>query len=170
MLKRSVDLNEKENEMQKIDESVKKMWDEYLTMLNKNDKELEYTSWHFCNDKANANELADLVLSGVKRATTSLYCLYEMEGEELPLVDEHSIITNWDGIAQCIIRTTNVEIVPFNDVSERFANLEGEGDKSLKYWKTVHISAFSKELMNHNLLFSDDMKVVCESFEVVHST
>lgn len=35
-------------------------------------------------------------------------------------------------------KTTNVYIVPFNEVSIKYAFKEGEGDKSLSYWRRVH--------------------------------
>jgi len=48
------------------------------------------------------------------------------------------------------------------------AEIEGEGDKSLKYWRRAHISFFSRELEEYNMKFTEDMPVVFEEFEVVY--
>lgn len=156
--------------MAKEHESIKAMWTKYLESI---DESIEitnksYNAWHFCNDEKNANKLANLVSNGTKKATTSLYYSYQLEKEPLPVVGQHNIILNWDGIAQCIIRSINIELVPFNEVTEAFAKAEGEGDQSLNYWKKVHKTAFENELMTVEKNFSEDMIVVCEEFEVVY--
>lgn len=44
----------------------------------------------------------------------------------IPKVGDYSIITDWDGKAQCIIQTTQMDIVPYKDVTEEFARWEGK--------------------------------------------
>lgn len=150
--------------------SVKKMWEDYLSLIGESVKNTHksYTSWYFCDNERSANNLAELVKEGTKRGTTGLYESYKIDNEELPTSDTYSIITDWNGIAQCIIRTKKVTILPFRDVSEELANIEGEGDKTLKYWTKVHIDVFTRELKEFNMEFSQDMLVVFEEFEVVY--
>lgn len=126
-----------------------------------------YSAWHFCDNESDANELADLVLSGKKRATAGLLWSYEAEGEPLPVVGDLNIVTDWEGRARCVIRTTSVEVVPFADVTPEFAAIEGEGDGSLGYWREVHEAAFTRELAGASQAFEPSMPVVCECFEVV---
>lgn len=150
--------------------SVKEMWENYLISIgddidNTNKK---YISWHFCDNEEDANSLAELVKQGIKRATTGLYYLYEIEGEILPQVGELSVIIDWQGKAQCVIETKEVSLIPFKEVTEEFAKIEGEGDKSLKYWRDVHINAFNRHLKEFNKEFQEDMLVVCEEFETVY--
>ena len=45
---------------------------------------------------------------------------------------------------------------------------EGEGDRSLEYWREVHKKFFRECLEEYGLEFSENMKVVCEEFEVVY--
>ena len=42
--------------------------------------------------------------------------------------------------------------------------MEGEGDKSLDYWRKVHIKFFEEEFGDK---FNEDMEVLCEEFELV---
>jgi len=149
--------------------SVKKMWDAYLNHIGDDtvNTDKSYTSWHFCNDEENCNELAELVKIGQKKATASAVRSYEFEGEELPKVGDHSIITNWEGEAQFIIKTSRIDIVPFREVTEEFAATEGEGDGSLEYWRDAHIYFFKEEFEEIGEEFTEDALTVCERFEVV---
>ena len=70
---------------------------------------------------------------------------------------------------QCIIRTTSVDVVPFEQVSAEFAAAEGEGDRSLEYWREGHWHYFALELAEFGREPSVDMPVVCERFEVVYA-
>ncbi len=149
--------------------SVEKMWKEYLDSLEEEkDGPSEYDAYSFCNDEESANRLAALVKEGKKRATSSLYLLYELEGEELPAINSYSIILNWTGDAQCVIRNTKVSLIPFNEVTNEFAKSEGEGDLSLEYWQEAHRAFFIEALKEIDKEFTEDMLVVCEEFEVVY--
>ncbi len=148
--------------------SVKNMWTEFLNSTNLViEQGTEYEAYSFSDDKESANELARLVREGKKRATSSLYYFYELEEEELPDVDDYSIILDWDGVAQCIIRNVKISVLPFNQITEEYARSEGEGDMSLEYWRKVHKDFFIEELREFDMTFSEEMKVVCEEFEVV---
>ena len=150
--------------------SVKAMWSNFLEKTGKkNEKTNEpYTSWYFGGDKETADELAELVLSGTKRATASLYESYVFEDEPIPKVGDYSIITDWEGEAKCIIQTTAINICPFKEVTEEFARREGEGDKSLTFWRDVHRHFFSLECNDMSKTFNEEMLVICEEFEVVY--
>lgn len=126
----------------------------------------EYDSWAFGVD---ADELAALVLEGKKTATSSAYDLYEADGEKLPEVGEYSIILDSNDNAICVIRTVSVKVAKFCDVDCEFAKKEGEGDRSLEYWKKVHEDFFRGELSEIGKSFDTEMTVVLEEFEVVFS-
>lgn len=112
--------------------------------------------------------LAELARSGVKTATSSAGTLYELEGEPLPEVGECSVILDSRDQAVCVIRTTRVYTLPFDQVTAEHAYSEGEGDRSLDYWRRVHEEFFRAELAEAGLVFAPDMPVVCEEFEVVY--
>jgi uncharacterized protein YhfF len=151
-------------------ESVRKMWGDYLHALGEDPATADkaFTAWHFCDNEQDARELAALVKAGQKRATASVYWAYEHEQEPLPAVGEYSVIVDWEGEAHCVIRTTSVAIVPFNEVTADFARIEGEGDRSLDHWRQVHWACFSRELQAMGKHPEEAMPVVCETFEVVY--
>ncbi len=144
------------------------MWQEY-TMLNPN--ATQYEAWAFGGTTDDMpNILAELVLNGTKTATASLHYFYQLENEPLPKVGSYNIILNTNNEAVCITKTTNVYTTPFLDVSVDHAFKEGEGDRSLTYWREVHREFFAKDLSSMGITFSDSMLVVCEEFEVVYPT
>lgn len=127
----------------------------------------EYETWAYGGDP---DRLAELTRTGVKTATSSAGPLYGLEGEPLPQAGEYSVILDSQDEAVCVIRTTRVYTVPFDQVSAGHARREGEGDRSLEYWRRVHEDFFRRELAEAGLEFSLDMPVVCEEFEVVYPT
>ncbi|MEI3607393.1 ASCH domain-containing protein [Pseudogracilibacillus sp. SE30717A] len=148
-------------------ESAIQLWEEYKE-INRQTPE-DYDVWAFGNSKAMADELAELVLSGIKTATASNYILYELENEKLPYPGLFNIILNGNEEAVAIIETTDIEIIPFNKVTEEHAYLEGEGDRSLDYWRDVHEKFFEEEFSSINQTFDETMLVVCERFKVVYT-
>ena len=134
-------------------------------MWNASGIQAEYEAWPFGDDP---DTLAELVRTGVKTATASAYPFYELEGEDLPKAGEYSVILNTKDEAVCIIRTTKVYVTPYREVTAEQAWKEGEGDRSLDYWRRVHEAFFRKELEAVGLIFTEDMGVVCEEFEVVY--
>ena len=124
-----------------------------------------YEAWPFGEAP---DKLAELVVQGVKTATCSAYDLYQINNEPLPKTGDYSIILNSNNEAVCIIKTLKVYVTEFQKVSAEHAFKEGEGDRSLEYWRKVHVNFLTNELATVNLPFDESAKVVCEEFEVVY--
>ncbi len=125
----------------------------------------EYEAWAYGDD---LDRLAELTRAGGKTATASAGVWYERGEEPLPRTGEYSVILDSREEAVCVIRTTRVFTVPFDQVTAEHAQKEGEGDRSLAHWRRVHEDFFRAELAEAGLEFSPDMPVVCEEFEVVY--
>ncbi len=117
---------------------------------------VDLEKWKFGKDN---NELISLVLFGKKTATSSLY----KSDMKLPVIGEESIICYDDETEACIIKTVDYKIMKFNEMTENYAKLEGEGDLSLNYWKNVHYDFFK----SIDSTFNDESKILFEIFEVV---
>lgn len=151
--------------------TVKEMWHEYLNTLDQNNlfRLSNIHVWHFCDNKKDADECARLVLSGIKRATSPSIWELKLNNEKIPEVNDIDLITDWDGIAKCIIRTVAVEILPFHRVTPKHAALEGEGNGSLKYWRKAHQAYYERVLEGSNYQFQKNMPIAFQQFEVIHS-
>lgn len=124
-----------------------------------------YEAWAFGEAP---DKLAELVVQGIKTATCSAYDLYQVEDEPIPAVGDLSVILNSKDEAVCIVKTTSVYVTEFNKVSSEHAYKEGEGDRSLEYWREVHVNFLTNEFASVQRTFDENTKVVCEEFEVVY--
>ncbi|HHQ6548731.1 TPA: ASCH domain-containing protein [Serratia fonticola] len=118
-------------------------------------------AWPFGDSAEMADELADLVIKGVKTATCCSLSSFKNE-EESPTIGGYSIILNGKGDPVCVIRTIAMRIIRFCDVTDELAKKEGEGDLSLRYWKQGHKQFFQREGS-----YCDTMELVAEEFELV---
>ncbi len=125
-------------------------------------------AWYFCDNEADANELGALVLAGIKTATCSLRWVYDHTGERIPAVGDLSIITDWDGNPLGIIETVEITIRPYDQVDAAFAHDEGEGDRSLEYWRAAHWRFFSRECAELGREPARDMPLICERFRLIY--
>ena len=79
-----------------------------------------------------------------------------------------NIITDYNGKAKAIIKTQKVDTIPFNQVSENYAELDmATKDNALAKWKKAYWGFFSSELKKQDNLPTEDMLIVCETFEKV---
>ncbi|EOI06866.1 hypothetical protein UAY_00208 [Enterococcus moraviensis ATCC BAA-383] len=150
-----------------MNQSAIELWSRY-----KKESDLthdHYEAWAFGNSPEMADELLAHVLNGEKTGTSSLHMLYELdlEEEKMPEVGNYSVLLDGKEQAQAVICTKVVDILPYSQISEVHGYLEGEGDRSLNYWRHVHQPFFEQELKKYDLTFSEDMLIVYELFEVV---
>ena len=143
---------------------AKELWSQFVGAHPEHEN-ARYEAWSFGVDP---DELAELTLQGIKTTTTSGHELYEIDNEALPTENEFNVILDGSDHATCITKTTKVYVTPFNEVSEQHAFKEGEGDRTLAYWRRVHTDFFLEEYGKNNLVFDEEALVVCEEFEVVH--
>ena len=153
--------------MVNVPESVQPFWAKFQASIGYDASPLFYEAFHFDDNEATANALAALVLSGQKRATAGLLWINELANKPLPKVGALSVVTDWQGAPLCIIESTHIEIVPFDSVGDSFAAIEGEGDKTLRYWREAHWRFFSRECQRIGREPDLHMPVVCEQFKVV---
>jgi uncharacterized protein YhfF len=120
-----------------------------------------YEAWGFGGPSfpEMATELALLVRDGPKRATAGL----ADDSEPVPNVGDLSVILDGAGSPVCVIRTTEVGVQRFADVDEAFAWDEGEGDRTLAWWREAHRGFF--ERLGQRM--DDDTLMVLERFELL---
>ncbi len=124
--------------------------------------------WAFGDSPELADQLVALVLQGIKTATADLVWTVEFEARSIPKAGDYSVVLDGDGDALCIIMTTAVTVRPYEDVPPEFAYDEGEGDRSLDYWRQAHWSYFGRRCIEMGREPALTMPIVCEHFRVVY--
>lgn len=73
------------------------------------------------------------------------------------------------GLAWCLVRVSSVEETPFSQVPQAWAEVEGEGDLSLRWWQDAHRAYYQKQCALWGLTWSDAYLVVCEAWNLVEA-
>lgn len=143
-----------------MDRLVQEFWDSFIEEKGL-DEDTDYVQiFRLGRNEGESNRLLKLVLRGKKRATTCLYT-----DDILPEKGDYGIVTDWDGVPRCVIRTTRVQIIPFNEITLEQALKEGE-DKTLEAWRETHREVYSRNAEQLGCEFSEDTKIVYEDFHV----
>ena len=114
------------------------------------------------------DSLTQLAVDGEKRGTAHMKLHFEHEKLKIREPGDYWIVTKSSGEPVCVVRVTNVDILPFDQVGEKFAASEGEDDLSLRYWREAHKAYFMAQCEMWDEEWRDDMPIVCESFELVY--
>ena len=151
-----------------VDPSVQIMWTDFINSNPEFTKADLPESYYFHNNKEDANRLVTLITNGKKKAGSAPYFLYKEAAADLPKVKSKSIITDYDGTAQCIIEITKVDTIPFNQITKEYAALDmGTTLQPLNKWKQAHWAFFSNAMEQSGKTPTEDMLVVCEKFKVI---
>ena len=147
--------------MKPIQSGVDEIWGAYVAATGATGP---YTAWGFADDSHPElmSKLGLLVRDGPKRATAGREEDFNDE-EPIPSPGDHHVILDGEGHPICIIRTTSVEIRPFGQVDAQFAWDEGEGDRTLEWWRAAHVRYFASV----GTPIDDDTHLVLERFEKV---
>ena len=150
-----------------MSDQLQEFWFRFLQakQLSKETKYLE--AFYFDCNRESANKLLDLVLQGKKKATASSLYHYQSTGEDIPKVGDLTIVTDFDGKAYAVIRTTNVQIIAFKDLTFDVVKREGEDD-SLESWRRNHINFYQEDGRLNGYVFDEEMPVVFEDFVLVY--
>ncbi len=115
-------------------------------------------SFSFGDSPGLADQLLDLALIGKKRAT----CWPASQGGKGAEVGKRWMAQDSQGRPRALLETVELTRRRFEDVDESFAYDEGEGDRSLDYWRQAH-----REYFIDQGTFSEDMELYCERFRLV---
>lgn len=150
--------------------SAAALWADYVTTVPEaeRDRLVEPEVWAFGDSPELADELSVLVVQGVKTATADLVWTVEFEGRSVPQAGEYNVILDGHDAAVCIMQTTHVSIRPYDEVPPEFAYDEGEGDRSLAYWRDAHWRYFGRRCAEMEREPTLKMPVICEHFRVVY--
>jgi uncharacterized protein YhfF len=114
-----------------------------------------------------ADELAALVLSGVKRAHATLHRDFQKDLEPLPQPGDHLVVLDGQGQPRAIVRTTHVELRHFNEIDDVFAFEAGEGDLTLRWWLTAHRQDYAERAEAEGFEVDEHVELVLEHFDLV---
>jgi uncharacterized protein YhfF len=119
---------------------------------------VELESFAFGDTSKLVDEMIELVRIGKKTAT----CWTASEGDKGVVLGKRWIVKDGRGRPGAILETIELTRRRFEEVDAAFAYDEGEGDRTLAYWRQAHTEYFTGRSE-----FSPDMELYCERFRVV---
>ena len=151
-------------------DAIEAYWQGFLATLPPDSpiRDRTYTADVFGDTPELADELGALVVEGTKTATCSALWQYQAGDDPMPAAGDIWIVLDGRNEPLCIVETTEVAILSFEQVDARFAWEEGEGDRSLDYWRKAHWDFFSRTLPAIGKEPGKDMPLVCERFRVIY--
>jgi uncharacterized protein YhfF len=114
-----------------------------------------------------ANELAELTVAGIKRATAGLVRQFGPAGEPPPVVGSYVVLVDGASRPRAVWRTIEVRIGPLNSVDEQFAWDEGEGERTREWWLAAHRRFFGRRAVVEGFQMHDEIETTFERFEIV---
>ena len=150
--------------------SVRQYWKQYLNSLPAGVERRPSLagSFSFGTNPTSAADIARLVVDGTKTATGSLLWTYEAGQRELPKRGDLWVVTHGGDDPVCIVETTAVEVLPYDEVSEAYARAGGEGDRSLASWRRIYWQYIEHECERIGRGPSEQTPLVMERFRVVY--
>lgn len=114
-------------------------------------------TFQFGDSPTLADELLALVLAGRKTAT----CWPVRDGQQTH-VGKRMVALDGQGRPRALLETLELSQRRFDEVDASFAFDEGEGDRSLAYWRDVHRDCFTRIDR-----YAPAMPLWCERFRLV---
>jgi uncharacterized protein YhfF len=151
--------------------NVERYWDQFLNSIpsGKERPKRYLESFSFGFSVADAKQIASLVLAGTKTATGAVLWADEADGRIAPKTGDLSIVTLGGDDPVCVIETTDIRTIPFDEVTEDYAWQGGEGDRSMAAWREIYWSYIERECRRLALEPSAKTPLLMEKFRVVYS-
>ena len=149
------------NETSKSNQQITNFWQAYCRLIHKQLPQPD--AWPFGSTPQMATELADLMIAGKKTATTSAYIADE---DDYATIGQYDIVLDGYKRPVAVIQNVVSELMPYAQVSAEHAYHEGEGDRSLAYWRQAHEAFFREEGSRKGYQFNQQLTVSCEVFEL----
>jgi len=115
--------------------------------------------------RALADELAELIEHGIKRAHATLEHEFSADNEPLPQPGDHLVVLDGRGRPRAIVRNTHVERRHFDEIDDAFAFEAGEGDLTLRWWLTAHRQDFAERAEREGFQVGERAVLILEYFE-----
>jgi uncharacterized protein YhfF len=151
--------------------NVERYWEQFLSSIpvGKERPTSYLEAFGFGFSVADARHIASLVLAGTKTATGTVLWASQADGKTVPTRGDFSIVTLGGDDPVCVIETTDVRTIPFDEVTEDYAWHGGEGDRSMAAWRSMYWNYIERECRRLALAPSPKTPLVMERFRVVYS-
>ncbi|WP_407428821.1 ASCH domain-containing protein [Treponema sp.] len=143
-------------------------WKSYLKATDQSEENAVYSRELVFEDSGfTGTSQLSLVLSGAKTAVFTPLDSIEINRESVPVAGETYIVLDSKDEPCCVIELTDVNILPFNEISWELAKRDGENE-NLSDWQDKMHEFLEDEADLCGFEAREDSKIVCEIFRVIY--
>ncbi len=146
-------------------------WEQFVRSLSPAERRPEsYLEFFYYGvEPKDGRPVGELVLSGTKTAGGDI--LWRREAANQPPLEAGSFSIFHDGYGEPmgIIETTEVKVVPFDEVDADFACDCGEWDRTIENWRKAYWSWIEAECAKLGRYPSPQIPMICERYRLVYS-
>jgi uncharacterized protein YhfF len=113
-------------------------------------------------------QIFDLIRAGDKVGTFTLPWIVEATGDAAPRAGDCLVLIDFDGRPVLLVRTTQVHLVRFGDVTAADTAIDGSPVRAPEIWKPLHTQYWNALLAPFGRTVADDMPFWAERFELVY--
>lgn len=118
-------------------------------------------------DAESTRQIFELIRAGDKTGTFTLPWIVNRTEQPAPRVGDAIILIDFDGTPTMLIRLTDIEEVPFGQITNQHTAVDGPPVRDIAVWKPLHTQYWNAMLEPFDMSVSDDMPVWIEKFEVL---
>lgn len=144
-------------------ETLTKFWKDFLIKYNLPESTPYAGEYCFGVDDEDSNNLLTLVLSKQKTAVFTALESFKLDNEPIPHKDFYYILVDSNDNPLGILKTINVQILAFKDITWSMALKEGEDD-SMESWVHRKQDFFEEDSDIMGYPFTPDTPIVFEEF------
>jgi uncharacterized protein YhfF len=150
---------------QQIGSGADPMTNDMLLELFPNEVHRHFAPMKVGSTVKDADEGAELIIAGVKTATSSAHWHYR-DGQ-IPFVGASSVVVDGADRPRGVVETVRVEHVAFSAVDASFASAYGAGPRTLEWWRDAIGDWYRSDAARHGRTFDVDTVIICEWFRLI---
>nr|WP_283808973.1 ASCH domain-containing protein [Vagococcus allomyrinae] len=113
-----------------------------------------------------ANDLANLVMTGEKTATSSLVPFNDYRNRKVSEVGDCYLLMGGNKECLAFLQITKTETCSFASITPQFAKEEGDG--TFERWLEIHQAYYGHQMTLLGESLQPETKLHCEWFNVIH--
>ncbi len=152
---------------QSSSQSVDTFWQSCLPQLDTAPADNFYRVRSIGSTPESTAIITRLILEGQKTGTFTSPWMYEGDRSITPVAGGYSVLLDETQSPRAVLKTTELMIVPFDQITEKETAIDGPAVRPLDVWRPIHVTFFTTELEARGKAFAQDMPVTVEKFEVM---
>ncbi len=109
------------------------------------------------------------IRTGNKTGTVHVPQAVAHSGQPVPAVGDAIVLIEMDGTPKVLVQISEIETVPYSEISERHTALDGPAIRELELWKQIHRPYFDMLLAPAGISCTAETPIAFERFRLIYA-